>query len=125
MDGHAGGAVRLWTERHGDVAGVAPAAHVQAVDAREREPGQDGDAIKTLVPGVGDVRVAEGAKVVQRQAVVGALGFLKAQHVRPRGREEAADLLDAQPDRVDVPGRDGKAHGGERIRNRRAGGRRA
>src|SRR6478672_7914459 len=93
------------------MAGVAPAAYIHSINPAKGIARQDGDAVVALLPGVGDVRVAERAQVRERHALVRALGLLKAEHVRPRGGEVPADLVDAKPDRVDVPSRDREAHG--------------
>ena len=45
-----------------------------------------------------------------RKLVVRALRFLKTKNIRPDGFDEFGDVIDPQPHRVDVPGRDGKAH---------------
>ena len=101
---------RLRRERHGDVAGVVPAAHAHHAPIAKGQAGQDRDPVVALLACIGEVGVIDGAQALGREAVVRALGFLQAEHVGPRLREEAADVPEAQAHRVDVPGRDGEAH---------------
>ena len=63
-----------------------------------------------LLPVEGDVLVAEALEPLEREFVVGALRFLQTKNVRPDGFDEFGDVIDPQPHRIDVPGRDGKAH---------------
>src|SRR5581483_3637630 len=57
-----------------------------------------------------DVFVAELPEALEREGVVRALGFLQAQHVRLRAAQEPRHQIDAQTDRVDVPGGDLERH---------------
>jgi hypothetical protein len=59
-----------------------------------------------------DMLIAETLESLQREGVVDALGFLQAQHVRPRRFEEFGDDVDAQAHRVDIPRCQGKTHQG-------------
>jgi hypothetical protein len=58
------------------------------------------------------VLIAEALEALERECVVDAFGLLKAQHVRPRRFQEFGDDVDAKAHRVDVPGCQGKTHGG-------------
>jgi hypothetical protein len=40
-----------------------------------------------------------------------ALGFLQTQHIRLLFSEKTANQPDSQPDRIDIPGRNGNGHG--------------
>src|SRR6185369_607291 len=72
----------------------------------------DGDAVIALLPVQRDMLIAETLESLQREGVVDALGFLQAQHVRPRRFEEFGDDVDAQAHRIDIPRCQGKAHEG-------------
>src|SRR4051812_9344496 len=98
-------------ERRRDVARVALAAEAHAVDVGEREAREDRDAVVALLAGVGDLGIAVRAQLLQREAIVGALRLLQAQDIGRFLLEKAADLLDAQADRVDVRGGDAEVHG--------------
>jgi hypothetical protein len=50
--------------------------------------------------------IAGALEGVVGEKMLGALDLLQAQHVGPLLAEEAKDLLDAQADRIDVPGGD-------------------
>ena len=101
----------LRADRHGDMAAVGLAAEAADVDCVERHPRDDGDAVIALLPVEREMGVAHALEALERKPVVGALGFLEAQHVRLRGAQEPRDEIDAQPHRIDVPGGDGQAHG--------------
>ena len=45
------------------------------------------------------------------EAVVNDLGFLKAQHVGGVLDQKPLDDIEAEPDRIDVPGGDTQGHG--------------
>ncbi len=77
----------------------------------ERHARDDGNAVIALLPVECDMLVAEALEALERKGIVRALGFLQAQHVRPRRLEKARDEIDPQPDRVDIPCREGQAHG--------------
>jgi hypothetical protein len=98
-------------ERDRDVAGVGAAAERHRAGLREGIAREDRDAVVALLPEPGDEGVAEGLKVLEREAVVRALGLLQAQDVGAALLEKAADLVEAQADGIDVPGRDGELHG--------------
>src|SRR6266446_4619015 len=54
----------------------------------------------------GRMGVTEPGKALERKLAVRTLGFLKADHIRSRGFDEFCHEVDAQADRIDVPGRD-------------------
>jgi len=64
-------------------------------------------ALLTADPQVGQAHVDEG---LTRELVLGAFDLLQAQDVRGVLGDETGDLINAQADRVDVPGDDAKAH---------------
>ena len=111
MDRDARGGFGVRRESHGNVTGIRPAAHFHHGPLRKGKTGQDRDAVIALLTRMNDMVIAAGLEVLEREAVVGTLGFLQAQHVGPPGLEKPADMIDAQADRVDVPGRDGELHG--------------
>src|SRR5699024_3970521 len=76
-------------------------------------------------PAMDDVPVSEALQRLEREPVLRALGLLEAQHVRRDLMEEAAHLLDAQADGIDVPGGDGEAHARFLTGRRHCGARRA
>ena len=98
-------------ERHGDMARIRPSAHLHHARCRERVARQDRDAVIALLAHIDDEGIAEGLQRFQRKHIVGAFGLLQTQDVGPVLAQEAADLLDAQANGIDVPGRDGEFHG--------------
>src|SRR5262249_6232727 len=76
----------------------------------ERQPRKNGDAVISLLAVECRMHVTEPREAFERKFLVRTFGFLKAEHVRPKCPEESSDLIDAQPHRVDVPGRDGNLH---------------
>ena len=84
---------------------VLPQKLVDA-EALERQPREHGDAVIALLAVERDVLVAEPLEALERKGVVRALGFLQAEHVRPRRLDELRHQIDAQPHRIDVPGGD-------------------
>ncbi len=54
--------------------------------------------------------VAQRLEGLMREELVGALGFLEAEHVGLAQLQEAFDVGDPQADRIDVPGGDGQTH---------------
>ena len=97
----------------GDVAGIALAAEAAPVDRMKRQARDDGDAVIALLAVDLDVLVAGAAKRLQRKVGVRALRLLQAENVRLLFAQEPRDEADPQPDRVDVPGGDGKRHRGD------------
>ena len=59
-----------------------------------------------LLPVERDVLIAEPLEALERKRIVRTLGLLQAQHVRPHRLDELGDEIDAQADRIDVPGGD-------------------
>ena len=70
----------------------------------ERDPRQDRHAVVALHPVHQHMAIAERLEQLAREQLVGRLGLLQAQDVRRPFRDEPPDIVDAQPDRVDVPG---------------------
>ena len=103
---------RFVRERHGDMARVALDAEIASALRGEAMTGDDSDAVVTLLAVERDVRIAEPMKLAARELPVGAFGLLQAEHVRLVLGEEARDEIDAQPHRIDVPGREGKTQRG-------------
>jgi len=89
---------------------IAFAAEVLPARRLERQTRDHDDPVIALLAVERDVLVAESPQALQREAVVGTLGLLQAQHVRPRRLDELGDEVDAQPHGVDVPGGDGESH---------------
>ena len=58
-----------------------------------------------------DVLVTESLEALEREAVIGAFGFLQAEHVGANGFDEFRHEIDAKPNRVDVPSGDFQTHG--------------
>ena len=58
----------------------------------------------------GGVHVAEAVESLQRKRVIGAFRLLQADQVGPRRLDVAVTRLDAQADRIDVPGRQREWH---------------
>src|SRR5690348_16663556 len=54
--------------------------------------------------------IAEPLEALERKGVVRAFRFLETQNIGPRALDEFGDKIDAQADRVDVPGGDGEGH---------------
>jgi hypothetical protein len=102
---------RLGPEAHRQMPPVRLAAELMRIDSGEGKAGEDRDPVIALDAVHGDVLVTEPAQGFQRKAVVRALRFLQAEQVGTRGGDEALDEAEAQTHRIDVPGRDGQAHG--------------
>ena len=66
----------------------------------------DGDAVIALLAVHQDMLVAAAPKRLVRKIVGAAFDLLKTQDIRPIAVEKPADEVDAQPYRIDVPGRD-------------------
>ena len=76
----------------------------------ERQPADGGDPVIALLSVHGLVDVAELRQRLGRKLVRLALDLLQAEHVDVLLAQHARDLVDAQADRIDVPGGDGN-HG--------------
>ena len=86
---------------------VAEGSDIGGLEGQFRD---DGDAVITLLSVQRDMLIAETLESLQREGVVDALGFLQAQHIRPRRFEEFGDDVDAQAHRIDIPRCQGKTH---------------
>ena len=92
------------------MAAVALGAQVVDGDALEWQAREHRDAVIALLAVDRDVHVAEAAEAPERKRVIGTFRLLQADHVGPRCLDMAGDLIDAQADRVDVPGRQRERH---------------
>jgi hypothetical protein len=63
------------------------------------------------------MRVAKLAKAFEREKLVTAFDFLKAQDVGPRLAQEASDEIEAQANGIDVPGAYSDCHGTKKAPN--------
>src|SRR5262245_53056624 len=97
-------------EHYRDVPAIRLAAERLRLGAVERQPREQDDAVIALLPVERDVLVAEALEALHRKPVVGALGFLQTEHVRPHRFHELRDRVDAQSYRVDIPCGDGQPH---------------
>ena len=52
-----------------------------------------------------DMFVAQSAEIAGREFAVPALGFLKAENIRPMGGDETLDQRHAKTNGIDIPGR--------------------
>ena len=111
MNGHRVAQLCLLAQRDADVAAVDLAAIALQRLGIERQPRDHGDAVIALLAVERDVLIAEPLEALQRKGVVRALGFLQAQHVGTDRLEELGNEVDAQPDRIDVPGGELDLHG--------------
>ena len=98
-------------EPDGEMPRVAAAANVAALLQREGEPRERGDAVIALLPRHRDMRKAERAKLELGKLALDAFDLLQAQHVGLLRLHEAADEIEPEPDRIDVPGGEAEAHG--------------
>jgi hypothetical protein len=112
VHGHRIAQPGLLAERHRNVAAVGLAAIIVDRDRLERQAREHRDAVIALLPVQRRVDVAETFETLQREGVVRALGLLQADHVGPHRLEMARHQVDAQADRVDVPGGDRQGHSG-------------
>src|SRR5262249_46377812 len=95
---------RFLAKHNSDVPGVRLAAIMLERFGIEWQPRNHGDAVIALLAVERDVFIAEPPEALERKAVVGTFGFLQAQHIWADGLEKSCDEIDAQPDRIDVPG---------------------
>ena len=101
-----------FSQHHRDVPAVDLAAEILHVDALERNARDDGDAVIALLSVERCVLVAETLEALQREGVIRTLGLLQAEHIGLRALQEPRDEIDAQADRVDIPGGDLEGHCG-------------
>ena len=85
-------------------------ANVAALDHAERDAGENGDAVIALLPRDRDMGKAERAQLQLGKPVIDAFDLLQAENVGLVGLGEALDEIEPEPDRIDVPGREAKAH---------------
>ena len=98
--------------QHGDgVAAVDLAAPVEAAWLLERNLRENRDAMVAGLAVQQLVLEAERPQLEQRKQVVADLGLLQAEHVRVDLAHQPAEPVEAQADRVDVPGRDAQRTG--------------
>ena len=107
---------------------MAAAANVAALEQREGKAGKDGDAVIALLAGHRDMRKAERPELKLWELAFDAFDLLQANHIRPVRSGEAADEIELEPDRVDVPRGETEAHGLAKIecgagKSKRAGAR--
>src|SRR4029079_16407310 len=101
-----------WSEQlDPDVARLAVVLPVVPADLAQFDAADGGDAVIALLPVNRAVAVAERLERSMRELLLAALDLLQAQHVGCVLGKKARDLLDAQADRIDVPGGD-RDHGG-------------
>src|ERR1700686_705325 len=98
-------------EHRGDVPAVGLAAEAVDYEALERPPRQHDDAVIALLAVERDMLIAEPLEALERKAVVGALRLLEAEDVGTNRLDEFGDQVDAQPHRIDVPGREFERNG--------------
>ena len=94
-----------------DVPAIASLAEDPHAGLVERQPGKHGDPVIALLAVEGRMHVAQSGESFQRKFLVRTFGLLQAQHVRAKRLDESRHLIDAQPHRIDVPGRNRDSHG--------------
>ena len=102
-------------EHRGNMPAVGLAAEALDVEALERQPREHDDAVIALLAVERDVLVAEPLEALERKVVVRALRLLQAENVRTNRLDEFGDQIDAQPHRIDVPGRELKCRHRHRV----------
>src|SRR3974377_547442 len=107
---------RFVPEHDGNVATVLLPAESLHVDPLERYARDHRDAVIALLPVERDVLIAEPLEALERKSLVRALRLLQAEYVRPHRLDELGDEIDAQADRIDVPGRDREGHHADLMR---------
>jgi len=101
---------RALAEYGRDVPAVGLAAKGLDVEAFERQARKHDDAVIAFLSIERHVLVAETLEALERKPVVGTLGFLQTEHVGANRLHEPRDAVDAQPHRIDVPGRNRQSH---------------
>ncbi len=91
-----------------DVTRLAVILPVVLREIPKRHPADSGDAVIAFLPMDRDVFVSQGAYRLVGELMLLALDLLEAQHVGRLFGQEAFDLRQAQPHRIDVPGGDRK-----------------
>ncbi len=97
-------------QRHRKMPRMAASANVAALVKCERQTGEGGDAVITLLAGHRDMVEAERPQLELRKLELDAFDLLQAEHIGPIGRDEAAYQIEPEPDRIDVPGGEAEAH---------------
>jgi hypothetical protein len=95
-------------ERHRNMACVGFAAEIPAIDRLEWQARNHGYAVIALLAVERDMLVAQPFEAPGGKFSIRTFGFLQTQHVRPYRLQESRNQIDAQPHRIDVPGRNCK-----------------
>ena len=111
MHGYCVRASNAGRKGHAQMARIALGAKFTLVDRRKRQARDNGDAVIAFLAIDGDMRIAKAVKVGGRKLAVAAFGFLQAEHVGLRLLQKPPDGCDPQPDRIDVPRREGQFQG--------------
>src|ERR1700733_2501168 len=93
-------------EGHAHMPGILLAAKALGFGPGEGEPRENGDPVVALLAVDRLVDVAELLQRFGRKEVVDDLRLLQAENVRGLRPQESCHLAEAQPDGVDVPGRE-------------------
>src|SRR5918993_3011402 len=89
---------------------VRLAAEILDAEGFEWQTREYDHAVIALLSVQRDVLIAKPLKALERKLIIGAFGFLQAEHVRAGGLDEARHQIDAKAHRIDIPGRDRKLH---------------
>jgi hypothetical protein len=76
----------------------------------ERYARKHGNAVIALLAIYRDVLITESLEAFHRKLVIGAFRFLQTQHIGSRGLDESGHEIDAESDRIDIPGGDLDLH---------------
>ena len=96
--------VEIAAQHHAAVPGIALVAPVLRILGEERQARQDGDAVIALHPVAQDVGIAHRLQRVLRELAVLHLDLLQADDVGLLLLDQAAQQVEAHPQRIDVPG---------------------
>src|SRR5262245_21599669 len=88
-------------------------ANVAALFKRKGETRECSDAVIALLARDRDVGKAERMERAQREVLLDAFDLLQAEEIGFHRLDEAADEIEPEPDRVDVPSGEAEAHPGE------------
>ncbi len=100
------------SQRGDGMAAILPLAPVAHCRIGQGHAADDGDAVIPLHAVPVDMMVAKRLQRGFGKGLVRRLGFLQAQDIGRGFGQQAADEIDAQPYRVDVPGGDTHMNGG-------------
>jgi hypothetical protein len=89
---------------------IGLAAKALDIDVFERHAREHRDTMITLLPIERRVLVAEALETLHRECIVRAFDFLQAKDIRPYTFQKPGDQIDAQANRIDIPGRDFERH---------------